>query len=276
LTNTPIWVQEQFAVFWREIRSLRRLILKSTRIGTELRSELQTSGLAGALTREWRHKHLAEILNAQSEGGGSHIEPTQDVSLQATESVPAGKLANFPRPARRWLIGELSNFQTEVWNMMRQEWRGSVIVDDPDMFNDFCTNPHARLSTARSEATAPFNWIRSLPRRPSTSRMHSGTDRVCGAISSTNAAEPGCSRTSCAVVTRRFRSSHATCNSLAVRLIPSFRATSTAADQSSAGIRAFPLRLLRELSVKLRNADRTGSGSTEDTIRGFRQPVSLG
>jgi hypothetical protein len=57
---------------------------------------------------------------------------------------------------------------------------------------------------------------------------------------STNAPIPGCRRTSSAVVTRRFRSSHATCNSLAVRLIPSFPATSTAADQSSLGIRAFP------------------------------------
>ena len=25
--------------------------------------------------------------------------------------------------------------------MMRHEWRGSIIVDDPDLLNDFCTNP---------------------------------------------------------------------------------------------------------------------------------------
>jgi hypothetical protein len=105
--------------------------------------------------------------------------------------------------------------------------------------------PHsARLNTAKSEVEAPFNWIRNLPWRPSTSRVHLETDCVCGATGSTNAGEPGCPRTSPAVATRRLRSSHATCNSLAVRLIPSFRATSTAADQSSAGIRAFPLRML--------------------------------
>ena len=112
-----------------------------------------------------------------------------------------------------------------------------------DLNQDAASNK-ARLSVARSETEAPFNWIRNLPRRPSTSRAHSGTDCVCGATSSTNAGKPGCRRTSTVASMRRFRSSHATCNSLAVRLIPSFRATSTAADQSSAGIRPFPLRLL--------------------------------
>ena len=42
---------------------------------------------------------------------------------------------------RQWLIDELSEFQHEVWNMLRHEWRGLVIVDDPEAFDDFCTNP---------------------------------------------------------------------------------------------------------------------------------------
>jgi hypothetical protein len=118
-----------------------------------------------------------------------------------------------------------------------------------DLDQDAASNK-ARLSAAKSETEAPFNWIRSLPWRPSTSRVHSGTDCVCGATSSTNAGEAGCRRTSPRVATRRFRSSHATCNSRAVRLIPSFRATSTAADQSSVGIRAFPLRVLLHSSKR--------------------------
>src|SRR5208283_4429852 len=39
-------------------------------------------------------------------------------------------------------------------------------------------------------------------------------------------------------------------NARAVRLIPSFRATSTAADQSSSGIRAFPLRVVLHSSKR--------------------------
>jgi hypothetical protein len=59
----------------------------------------------------------------------------------------------------------------------------------------------------------------------------------------------------------RFRSSHATCNSRAVRLIPSFRATSTAADQSSAGIRAFPLRLVLHSSKRTLASSRLTMGA---------------
>ena len=43
-----------------------------------------------------------------------------------------------------------------------------------DLNQDAASNK-ARLSIARSETEAPFNWIRSLPWRPSTSRVHSGT-----------------------------------------------------------------------------------------------------
>src|SRR6185369_11041907 len=38
---------------------------------------------------------------------------------------------------------------------------------------------------ARSDAETPFNWIRIVPRRPSSSIVHSGTGR--GVRSSTNA-----------------------------------------------------------------------------------------
>ena len=115
-----------------------------------------------------------------------------------------------------------------------------------DLYQE-ATSHNARLRLARSEAEAPFNWIRSFPRLPSTSSVHSGTDCTCGVTNSTKA---GCCGTGPVAGMRRFRSSHATCNSRAVRLIPSFRATSTAADQSSAGIRAFPLRLLLHSSKR--------------------------
>src|ERR1700691_2859250 len=107
-----------------------------------------------------------------------------------------------------------------------------------DLDQDACSHS-SRLSVARYEAGTFFNWIRSLPRRPSSSIMHSGSDGACGVISSTNAGSTGFGEASSM---RRFRSSQAPCNSRAVRFSPSFRATATAADQSSAGMRAFPLR----------------------------------
>src|SRR5580692_1590327 len=60
---------------------------------------------------------------------------------------------------------------------------------------------------------------------------------------------------------RRFRSSHATCNSRAVRFTPSFRATSTAADQSSVGIRAFFLRFVLHSSKRTLVSSRLTMGA---------------
>src|SRR5580704_8384317 len=117
---------------------------------------------------------------------------------------------------------------------------------------------NSRLSVARYEAEAPFSWIRSFPLHPSTSSVHSGTDCICGVTNSTKA---GCRGTAPAAGMRRFRSSHATCNSRAVRLIPSSRATSTAADQSSAGIRAFPLRLVLHSSKRTLASSRLTMGA---------------
>ena len=45
------------------------------------------------------------------------------------------------------------------------------------------TPTNSRLSVARYEAEAPFNWIRSFPRRPSTSSVHSGTVHANDALS---------------------------------------------------------------------------------------------
>jgi hypothetical protein len=46
---------------------------------------------------------------------------------------------------------------------------------------------NARLSPARSDAEALFNWIRTMQCRPSTSTVHSGIEMARGVSSSTNA-----------------------------------------------------------------------------------------
>ena len=109
---------------------------------------------------------------------------------------------------------------------------------------------NSRLSAARSETDAFFSWIRSLPRRPSSSMVHSGSDCGRGATSSTNAAGAGFGDAFEAAAIRRFRWFHSTRSSVEVRLTPSFRATSTAAAHNSSGIRPFPLRLLLHASKR--------------------------
>jgi hypothetical protein len=64
---------------------------------------------------------------------------------------------------------------------------------------------NSRLSVARYEAEAPFNWIRSLHRRPSSSIVHSESDCACGATNSTNAGGAVRREAAEAAAIRRFK-----------------------------------------------------------------------
>lgn len=133
--------QKKFAAFWHEVRLLRQLISQSEQLTKQVRSELTVFALSGELTEEWREVHQQEIAAATAERDEALRERGTKVSVRFTEMAPPERPADFSRPARRWLVDELSEFQFEVWSMLRHEWRGSVIVDDPEVFGDFCTNP---------------------------------------------------------------------------------------------------------------------------------------
>jgi hypothetical protein len=109
---------------------------------------------------------------------------------------------------------------------------------------------NSRLNVARYEADAFFSWIRSLPRWPSSSIVHSGSCCGRGATSSTNTGGAGFGDASAAADIRRFRWFHSTRSSVEVRLTPSFRATSAAIAQSSSGIAALPLRFCLQASKR--------------------------
>lgn len=133
--------QKKFAAFWHEVRLLRQLISQSEQLTKQVRSELTVFALSGELTEEWREVHQQEIAAATAERDEALRERGTKVSVRFTETAPPECPTDFSRPARRWLVDELSEFQFEVWGMLRHEWRGSVIVDDPEVFGDFCTNP---------------------------------------------------------------------------------------------------------------------------------------
>jgi len=133
--------QKKFAAFWHEVRSLRQLISQSERIAKRLQSELTVFALSGELTENWREAHQKDIEAAIIERDQILSERGTKVSVRKEVFAPPERITNFSRPARCWLIDELSEFQHEVWNMLCYEWRGSVIVDDPDIFDEFCTGP---------------------------------------------------------------------------------------------------------------------------------------
>lgn len=105
-----------------------------------LLAALRVEVLTGEATAEWREKHHREIEEAAATRDAALGKHAAKHSVQLIESAPTERLTSYPRPARLWLTNELSEFQHEVWNTLRYEWRGSVIVDDPEVFGEFCTS----------------------------------------------------------------------------------------------------------------------------------------
>lgn len=137
----PEALQREFSKFVREVRSLNQTTSAQAKGHIELINELRIAAFSGELTASWRDAHQNEINSASKERDAFLGKSARKVTIQFTESASAERTTKIPRPARLWLINELSEFQHEVWNTLRHEWRGSVIVDDPEVFGEFCTSP---------------------------------------------------------------------------------------------------------------------------------------
>src|SRR5919109_624677 len=109
---------------------------------------------------------------------------------------------------------------------------------DPHLRRDLNhADSHIRISPAKSDAVAPFHWIRSLPRGPSNSITHSGNPTPCGGTSSMNAAAGGANR-ALGVMPSTIRLSlpYSRRNILAVRKTPCSRAICAAEAHNFSGI----------------------------------------
>lgn len=141
IPKPPDALQREFSKFVREVRSLSQTTDVQAKGHIELINELRIAAFSGELTANWRDTRQKEINSASKERDAFLGKSARKVTIQLAESAPTERSTSFPRPARLWLTNELSEFQHEVWNTLRYEWRGSVIVDDPEVFGDFCTGP---------------------------------------------------------------------------------------------------------------------------------------
>ncbi|AEG02817.1 restriction endonuclease subunit S [Methylomonas methanica] len=152
----PIALQEKFAYFVRQIEKLREQMLSNLAAFSELQAVVTQQALLGDLTAQWREQNKAKIEVAALERDAFLAER----GLKATSSTGDSKSVPVPehseRLARHWLINELSELQYAVWTMLRHEWRNLVIVDDPEAFNDFCTN---------EQTTWPIEHFNASPNR---------------------------------------------------------------------------------------------------------------
>jgi type I restriction enzyme S subunit len=124
--------QQLFARVWREAREVRKKMTVADAQATEVRENLQIQAFSGELTESWREAHRAEIAHEKQ----SDVASARTM-VQFTESAP---LENEPlkhRPAREWILDELSLFQQGVLRAVRA-WRGTLVPDDADLLDDFC------------------------------------------------------------------------------------------------------------------------------------------
>lgn len=134
--------QKRFKDFWLEVRQLRRLLTESERSAEALRHALTVEALSGKLTEGWRSENVGIVQDAAMARDALLRERGAKLGKPTAEPKPiSAPSADANRPARLWLTNELSEFQHEVWNTLRYEWRGSVIMDDPEVFGEFCTSP---------------------------------------------------------------------------------------------------------------------------------------
>jgi type I restriction enzyme S subunit len=160
--------QEKFRRFWLEVKALRQLIGESEDTAKELQNALSIYALSGDLTENWRRQNREEITAAAAtrdtllrERGSTIISTMAMNRVNFTDFAPPERRTDIPRPRRQALIDQLSSFQHEVWNMLRHEWRGAVLVDDPAVFEDFCTSQQTAWRLDGFDA-APINVRRAL------------------------------------------------------------------------------------------------------------------
>ncbi len=137
----PFELQQQFQEFLFQVQAIQADITSSDKLLAELLNTIRIDAFSGELTESWRQCNLAKISESVLVRDARLSERGAKVSVHTEVFAPPERPTDFSRPMRQWLVDELSNFQHEVWNMLHYEWRGSVIVDDPESFDDFCTNP---------------------------------------------------------------------------------------------------------------------------------------
>jgi type I restriction enzyme S subunit len=150
----PLEEQERFADFVRDIEVVRKQILDARNEFTRFGPRLIGEALSGRLTADWRRRHAGDRDSPVEQPGAALPSSVRKLNVQFTEYGPQEPKTGFARPRRQALIDQLSEFQHEVWNTLRHEWRRSVLADDPVAFEDFCTSPNNWRLEGRGMASA--------------------------------------------------------------------------------------------------------------------------
>lgn len=138
----PPELQEKFAEFVRAVERLRAQMLGQLEAFAELQAIVSQQALIGDMTTKWRTDHSAEIAEAARTRDALLRERGAKLAPSANAVATATAQADLTvRPARHWLLGELSEFQRQVlagFTEYCQQSGQPLLVEDPEEFARFC------------------------------------------------------------------------------------------------------------------------------------------
>jgi len=135
----PLVLQEKFARLINEIEALRVEMLSKLTTFDELQTLVTQQALLGEITEAWRNEHSAEIAAAAATRDALLRERGAKLASRPVEPTPLPPIAkDSQRPARLWLLGELSEFQRQVLAAFSAYSEQPLLVEDADIFARFC------------------------------------------------------------------------------------------------------------------------------------------
>ncbi|WP_103308913.1 MULTISPECIES: restriction endonuclease subunit S [unclassified Pseudomonas] len=141
----PLLLQEAFAKFVRKIELLRAQMLSKLELYSELQEIITQRALIGELTAQWRALHTDEIVEAGKVRDALLRKHGAKVSLTAAAKTSFLAQADITvRPARHWLLAELSEFQRRVLKGFSRYEFHPVFTEDTSDFAAFCDSDAVR------------------------------------------------------------------------------------------------------------------------------------
>ncbi|MGE4530862.1 MAG: restriction endonuclease subunit S [Acidithiobacillus sp.] len=138
----PLSLQQKFAEMVRGIEALRAQMLGKIEMYSDLQEIICQQALVGELTAQWREAHTDEIVEAAKARDALLLKNGGKVAPAGAAKVSFKAQADLSvRPARRWLSGELSEFQRQVLEAFKEYCQQSgqpLLVEDPEVFSRFC------------------------------------------------------------------------------------------------------------------------------------------
>ncbi|ACK44924.1 restriction modification system DNA specificity domain protein [Shewanella baltica OS223] len=135
----PLALQEKFAKLINHIETLRQEMLNKQDQYSELQTLVTQQALLGEHTAQWRDENREKVLEAAKARDILLREQGVKITKFALEKKHPKKLVKErERPARQWVVDELSEFQRQVLGAFLAYHDQPLLAEDAEVFARFC------------------------------------------------------------------------------------------------------------------------------------------